>query len=285
MVRGELLAQEYDMDYEETFAPVAKMTTAPRACVGRILLSLYVDDMIITGDDCVRIKSLKLELTRRFAMKDLGLLCYFLGIEVASSPKGYLLSQSKYIGNLLDRARIKDKMVEYIPIDAKAKYTPTDGDHFPDLSSYRTIVGSLVYLTVTRPDISYAVHIISTQFFTLLFPSTSALDLCAYCDSDWAGDVVSPEYRAMAMTTSEIVWLPWLLADMGVHISCSTLLHCDNRRAIQIAHNSVFHECTKHIEIDYHFTRYHLQAGTISLPFVPSALQITIVSLRGGVGV
>ncbi|GKD87589.1 uncharacterized mitochondrial protein-like protein [Tanacetum coccineum] len=261
---------------------------------GRILLSLYVDDMIITGDDSVGIESLKLELAHLFAIKDLGLL---------------------------------HKMVEDIPIDAKAKYTPTDGDPLPDPSLYQTIVGSMVYLTVTRPDISYAVHIMSqfvsapttvhwaavlhilrylrgTQFQTLLFPSTSALDLRAYCDSDWADDVVShksttgfciflgnsliswkskkhdvlskssteAEYRAMAVTTSEIVWLRWLLADMGVHISHSTPLYCDNRSAIQIARNSVFHERTKHIEIDCHFTRHHLEARTISLPFVLSVL-------------
>ncbi|GJV87666.1 retrovirus-related pol polyprotein from transposon TNT 1-94 [Tanacetum coccineum] len=184
-----------------------------QSSAGRILLSLYVDDMIITRDDYAGIESLKLELAHRFAMKDLGLLCYFLGIEVASSLKGYLLSQSKYIGDLLDRARITYKMVEDISIDAKAKYTPPNGDPLPDPSLYRTIVGSLVYLTVTRPDISYVVHIVSqfvlapttvhwvavlhilkylrgTQLKTLLFPSTSSLDLRAYFDSDWAGDVI-----------------------------------------------------------------------------------------------
>ncbi|XP_035832453.1 ABC transporter C family member 4-like [Helianthus annuus] len=78
----------------------------------------------------------------------------------------------------------------------------------------------------------------------------------------------------MALTTCEIVWLRWLLADMGINISQPTPLHCDNKSAMQIAKNSIFHERTKHIEIDCHFTRQHLQRGTISLPFVPSALQI-----------
>ncbi|GJX81287.1 uncharacterized mitochondrial protein-like protein [Tanacetum coccineum] len=225
--------------------------------------------------------------SHRFAMKDLSLVRYFLGIEVASLPKGYLLSHFKYIGDLLDCARITDKMVEDIPIDAKAKFTPTDGDPLPDPSLYLR----------------------GTKFQTLLFPSTSALDLRAYCDSDWAGDVVSrksttgfciflgdsliswkskkqdvlskssteAKYRAMTVNTSEIVWLRLLLADMGVRISRSTTLYCDHRSAIQIARNSVFHERTKHIEIDCHFTRHHFQAGTISLPFVPFALQIADV--------
>nr|GFC24403.1 uncharacterized mitochondrial protein AtMg00810-like [Tanacetum cinerariifolium] len=89
-------------------------------------------------------------------MKDLGLLRYFLGIEVASSPKGYLLSQSKYIVDLFDHGRITDNKISDIPLDGK--YTPTDDDHLLDPSLYRMIIGSLVYLTVTRP---YVVHIVS----------------------------------------------------------------------------------------------------------------------------
>nr|GEY54553.1 hypothetical protein [Tanacetum cinerariifolium] len=76
------------------------------------------------------------------------------------------------------------------------------------------------------------------------------------------------EYHAMAVTTSEILWLRWLVANMGVRISHSIPLHCDNRSAIQIACNSVFHEHTKQIQIDCHFTRHHLEARTISLAFV-----------------
>ncbi|GJS40117.1 uncharacterized mitochondrial protein-like protein [Tanacetum coccineum] len=203
-----------------------------RSSVGRILLSLYVDDMIITGDDYNGIKSLKAKLSHRFAMKDL------------------------------------DNMIAEIPIDAKAKYTPTDGNPLPDPSLYRTIVGSLIYLTVTQSDIAYVVHIVS-QFVTT--PTTVhwaiVLQILRY---------LRAEYRAMTITTSEIVWLRWLLADMGVHITSPTPLYCNNRRAIQITRNTVFHERTKHIEIDCHFTQHHLQAGTISLPFVPFALLVDI---------
>ncbi|GJZ09572.1 uncharacterized mitochondrial protein-like protein [Tanacetum coccineum] len=138
------------------------------------------------------------------------------------------------------------------------------------------------FAPVTKMTIVSSRYSVPSPFF----PSTSALDVHAYCDSDWAGDVVSRklttgfciflgdspiswkskkqdvlskystevEYRAMIVTTTEIVWLSWLLADMGVRISRSTPLHCDNRNAIQIARNSMFHERSKHIEIDCHFT-------------------------------
>jgi hypothetical protein len=82
------------------------------------------------------------------------------------------------------------------------------------------------------------------------------------------------EYRAMTSTTKEIVWLRWLLTNMGISFSHPTSMYCDNQSSIQIAHNSVFHKRTKRIEIDCHLTRHHLKHGTIALPFVPSSLQI-----------
>lgn len=78
----------------------------------------------------------------------------------------------------------------------------------------------------------------------------------------------------MAHTTAEVVWLRWLLHDMGVHLSSPTPMFCDNKSAIQIAHNSVFHERTKNIEIDCHFVRHNFYCGTISLPYISSSLQL-----------
>lgn len=84
------------------------------------------------------------------------------------------------------------------------------------------------------------------------------------------------EYRAMASTTVEIVWLRWLFADMGVspYDSLVTLMYCEKKSAIQITHNSIFHERTTHIEIDCHLMSHHLQHGIIFLPFASSTLQL-----------
>ena len=136
-----------------------------------------------------------------------------------------------------------------------------------------------------------------TIFDGLHFSSHSSLTIQAYSDADWAGDPTDcrfttgycfllgdsliswrskkqtvitrsstkVEYRALAATTTELIWLRWLLQDLGVDCSTATKLHCDNRSAIQIAHNNVFHERTKHIEIDCHFIRHHLLQGTLTL--------------------
>ena len=78
----------------------------------------------------------------------------------------------------------------------------------------------------------------------------------------------------MTSITKKIVWLRWLLVDMRVFLSHPTPMYCDNKSAIQIAHNSAFHERTKHIEIDYHLTPHHFKHDTITLSFVSSSLLL-----------
>lgn len=82
------------------------------------------------------------------------------------------------------------------------------------------------------------------------------------------------EYRVMVVTSCETVQLCCFLVNMGVNVSRSTHLHRANNNVMQIAKTSVFHEQTKHIKIYCHFTCHHLHIGSISLPFVPSTLQI-----------
>lgn len=285
--------------------------------------------MVITGDDLQGIQELKQFLSTQFEMKDLGSLSYFLGLEVTTTANGYYLTQAKYASDLISRAGLTDTKTVDTPLEYNIRLNTLDGEPLQDATLYRQLVGSLVYLTVTRPDISHAVHIVSqfmaaprsthfasvlrilrylkgTMFHGLHFSSQSSLELRAYSDADWAGDptdrrsttgfcfllgdsliswrskkqtVVArssteAEYRALADTTSELLWLRWLLQDMGVSISTATPVYCDNRSAIQIAHNDVFHERTKHIEIDCHFVRHHLLQGSLQLRSISSHDQL-----------
>jgi len=164
-------------------------------------------------------------------------------------------------------------------------------------------VGRLIYLTITHPDLCYAVHILSqfmqhpraehmtaacrvlryikgTHGCGILLQSNGALQLTAYCDSDWGscpltrrsltgylmtfgGSSVSwktkkqttvskssaeTEYRSMAATTSELVWIKSFLASLGVFHTQAMQLFCDSQAALHIARNLVFHERTKHTD-------------------------------------
>ena len=125
---------------------------------GTILLLLYVDDMIITGDDLNGIQELKNFLSQQFEMKDLGHLSYFLGLEITHSTDGLYITQAKYASKLLSRAGLTDSKTVDTPVEFNAHLTPTGRKPLSNPSLYRQLVGSLVYLIVTRPDISYVVH-------------------------------------------------------------------------------------------------------------------------------
>ena len=90
-------------------------------------------------------------------MKDLGHLSYFLGFEITYSTDGLYITQAKYASELLSLAGLIDSKIVDTPVEHKVYLTPTGGKPLSNLSLYRCLVGSLVYLTVTRPNISYAV--------------------------------------------------------------------------------------------------------------------------------
>jgi hypothetical protein len=171
----------------------------------RTLILLYVDVTIITGDDSEYTAFVKAHLSDHFLMFDLGPLRYYLGIEI-STPEGFFLSQEKYIQDLLDRASHTDHRTAVTPMELNVHLTPTNGEPLEDPTCYCHIVGSLVYLGVTRPDILCYVHILS-QFVSaptqihyshllcvlhylhetishrLFFPRSSSLQLQTYCDA------------------------------------------------------------------------------------------------------
>ena len=109
------------------------------------LILLYIDDMIITGNDSVGILSLQHFLSQHFEMKDLSTLSYFLGLEITSSSDGYYLSQAKYASDILFKAGITDNKTVSTPLEYNAKLTPLDGKPISDTTRCRQLVGSLIF--------------------------------------------------------------------------------------------------------------------------------------------
>ncbi|GMQ07330.1 hypothetical protein CsSME_00051556 [Camellia sinensis var. sinensis] len=124
-------------------------------------LIVYVDDIVLTGDDSEEIPLLKKYLANEFEIKDLGSLKYFLGIEVARSKDGILISQRKYMLDLLKETVMLGCKVCDTPLEPTQKLGDDEGRAAVDKGSYQRLVGKLIYLSHSRPDIVITVSVVS----------------------------------------------------------------------------------------------------------------------------
>ena len=124
-----------------------------------IYLIVYVDDIVITGHHD-GIQKLKQHLFNHFQTKDLGKLLYFLGIEVAHSNSGVVISQRKYTLNISIDHMLDCKPVD-TPMDPNIKLVPSQGELPRDPGRYRRLIGKLNYLTITQPGISFPMSVVS----------------------------------------------------------------------------------------------------------------------------
>nr|XP_020191643.1 uncharacterized mitochondrial protein AtMg00810-like [Aegilops tauschii subsp. strangulata] len=167
-------------------------------------LLLYVDDIIPTTCMAGLLTQLTARRCAEFAIKDLGPLHYFLGVEVVRRPDGFFLHQRKYAHELLERAGMLNCKPAATPVDTKAKLSATDGSPASYTAFYRSIVGALQYLTLTRLEIQYAVqqvclhmhaprdvHWAAVKRILRYICGTTDLGVTlhasAYSDADWAG--------------------------------------------------------------------------------------------------
>ncbi|XP_015168013.1 uncharacterized mitochondrial protein AtMg00810-like [Solanum tuberosum] len=312
-----------------------------------VMVLVYVDDLLITGNDHKLILETKKILQDNFKIKDLGELRYFLGIEFARNNNGILMHQRKYCLELISDMGLSSSKPVGSPVELNQKLTTAEFDlHFPPTDEqdellnepeiYQRLVGRLLYLTMTRPDIAFAVQLLS-QFMHnpktshmnaalrvvryvkqspglgILMASTADNHLTAYCDADWAScpnnrksitgymvvygnsliswkakkqETISrssaeAEYRSLASTVAEVVWLVGLFKELGVQVRLPVHIHSDSKSAIQIAANPVFHERTKHIDIDCHFIREKVQMGIVQPVYLNTTEQPADLLTKG----
>ncbi|XP_071729058.1 uncharacterized mitochondrial protein AtMg00810-like [Rutidosis leptorrhynchoides] len=288
----------------------------------------FQHDIIITGNHSATITRFISRLHQEFAIKDLGRLSYFLGLEVTYTTTGLFLSQTKYAHDILTREKLLEAKPSATPLATAELFTST-GTKFADPTQYRSLVGALQYLTITRPDISYAVNQVSqflqsptvdhfqavkrilcyvkgTITYGLSFLHSPKPTLLGYSDADWArcietrrstygysiflgGNLISwsakkqPtvarsscefEYRALANTAAEIVWITHLLHELYVLPPGRPTILCDNKSALFLSQNPVSHKRAKHIDLDYHFIRELVSSGKLVTKFVPTTIQL-----------
>ncbi|GJY76611.1 ribonuclease H-like domain-containing protein [Tanacetum coccineum] len=217
----------------------------------------------------------------------------------------------KYAMEILERAYMVGCNSSRTPVDTESKLGD-GGTPVVDPTLYRSLAGSLQYLTFTRPAITYAVQQGTLDYGLQLFSSTTD-SLIAYSDADWAGcpttrrstsgycvflgnnllswsskrqptlshSSAEAEYRGVANVVAETCWIRNLLRKLHTPLSSATIVYCDNVSDVYLSSNPVQHQRTKHIEIDIHFVRDLVATGQVRVLHVPSRFRYADIFTKG----
>ncbi|KAI5336297.1 hypothetical protein L3X38_015564 [Prunus dulcis] len=250
-------------------------------------------------------------MMQHYEMTDLGLLYHFLIMGVVQIDKHTFLHQKKYALKVIEKFGLKDCKSVVTLLVANERLCKEDGSEAANESEYRQIVGSLLYLTATRPDIMFAYSLLArfmhnptrkhmgtakrvlryiqgTLDFGIEFIKGKTTTMIGYCDSDWARSEddrrstsgyaftlgSEAEYVSAAEATSQAKWLRFVLEDFGEEQVEGTPILCDNTSTIAMAKNPVFHQKTRHIRLKFHFIREAIQAKEIELIYCKTEDQI-----------
>ncbi|GKB30367.1 retrovirus-related pol polyprotein from transposon TNT 1-94 [Tanacetum coccineum] len=267
-----------------------------------ILVQIYVDDIIFGSTSTKLCKQFAKLMTQRYEMSMMGVLTYFLGFQIKQSKRGISINQEKYVKDLLKKYDINGSSVK-TPMVPPNNLGPDLSGKAVNETQYRGMIGSLMYLTASRPDIQFLTclcaryqanpkesHLIAvkrifrylkgTPSLGLWYPKCLGFDLKGYLDSNYAGCNMdrkstsgASEYVAATGCCANILWMKSQLIDYDI-IYENVPIFCDNTSAISISNNPVLHLRTKHIEIRYYFIIDHILKRDIELHFIPTQYQL-----------
>ncbi|GJX54248.1 retrovirus-related pol polyprotein from transposon TNT 1-94 [Tanacetum coccineum] len=275
---------------------------APRAWYDK--LSSFLIEHGFTKDFSKRFANL---MKNNFEMSMMGELKFFLGLQVHQSPRGIFISQSQYAIELvkkhgLDECVSMSTLMATERLDADLQGTPTDQ------MTYRHMIGGLMYLTASRPDIAFATFVCAhyqARPTVKHLKEDSGFELIAYSDADHAGCkddckstsgglqflggklvswslkkqdctamlTIEAEYVSLSACCAQVIWMRTQLLDYGYKYN-RIPMYCDSKSAIAISCNPVQHSKTKHIDIRYHFIKEHVEKGTVEIYFVGTEYQL-----------
>ncbi|GJV31435.1 retrovirus-related pol polyprotein from transposon TNT 1-94 [Tanacetum coccineum] len=214
-----------------------------------LVVQVYVDD-IIFGFTNPRYTQLFSDLMKsRFEMSMMGEMTFFLGLQVNQYPCGIFINQSNYVLEILKKYGMETGDSIGTPMEIKDKLDLDQYGTIVDATKYRSMIGALMYLTSSRPDI---VH-----------------DTCLWLDVDYVGckDTFKSTFGGAQFLGEK------LLTDYGFHFNKISIYY-DSKSAMAISCNPVQHSRTKHIVVRYHFIKEHVEKGMIKLYFVKMDYQL-----------
>ncbi|GJY70918.1 putative ribonuclease H-like domain-containing protein, partial [Tanacetum coccineum] len=210
-----------------------------------LLVQVYVDDIIFGSTRNEMCTEFEKMMHNKFQMSSMGELTFFLGLQVTQKDDGIFISQDKYVDEIFKKFGFSTMKTTITPMETSKPLTKDENSKDVDVHLYRSIIGSLMYLTSSRPDIIFA---------------DSPFDLEAYTDSDYAGasldrkSTTGAEYVAAASCCGQVLWIQNQMLDYGYNFM-NTKIFIDNESTICIVKNPGFYSKTKHIEIRHHFIR------------------------------
>lgn len=312
-----------------TKCPYEHAVYTKREKTGMLIVGVYVDDLLVTGTNKSLIKQFKEEMSKVFDMSDLGKLSHYLGLEVNQTSDFIELKQAAYAKKVLEKSGMAECKSTKYPMEPTLQLHKDENGTPVNPTEYKSVVGGLRYLVHTRPDIAYAVGLVSrymerptvmhwnavkrilrylkgTLDYGLVYTRNGSNSvLSGFSDSDLAGQVddrkstggmafylneslitwVSQKQRCVALSSCEAefmaataaacqgVWLRNLLGKLTDKDIGPVVLYVDNKSAIDLAKNPVFHGRSKHIDIRYHFIRECVERGEIEIKHIGTGDQ------------